>query len=117
MLINYPMNAYVEAKPVVLRTTVLGVRVEVEASPVSYSWSFGDGGVLVTEDAGGPYPDMTTSHEYRRPGRYRVSLATTYEGRFRVVGSEDWLPVDGTATVGSPAVLVEAEETRAVLVP
>ncbi|MFN8076843.1 MAG: PKD domain-containing protein [Kineosporiaceae bacterium] len=117
VLINYPMNAYVEANTVVLRTTVLGVRVEVEATPVSYSWAYGDGQTLVTGNPGGPYPDLSTSHVYVKPGRYQVSLSTTYEGRFRVVGTDEWWPVEGTATVDSPSVPVEAEEARAVLVP
>lgn len=117
VLINYPMNVYVDARPVTLRTQVLGVGVEVEATPASYRWEFGDGGRLTTADPGGAYPDMTTSHTYRHPGSQRVSLMTSYTGRFRVEGSRAWIPVEGVATVASPSVTVEVIEARAVLVP
>ncbi|MFN8073808.1 MAG: PKD domain-containing protein [Kineosporiaceae bacterium] len=117
VLINYPIILYVDVQPVLLTTTVLGAAVEVEALPASYTWTFGDGGTLTSAQAGGPYPDMTNTHTYTRPGRREVHLTTTYSGRYRVSGSTEWLPIAGTAQVTSAPVALEVIETRAVLVP
>lgn len=117
LLVNMPMNAYVGARQLVLRTRLLGVDVEVEATPIEFTWTFGDGGKLVTSDAGSPYPNMTTTHTFTTTGRFGVTLSTTYAGRYRVAGSPEWLPVDGTVSVASPGRNVEVIEARAVLVP
>jgi hypothetical protein len=119
VLINIPTNFYVDAQPLLLHTTVVGIDVEVEATPSSFTWTFGDGGRLVTKDHGAPYPDMRTTHVYTQPGKRPVTLTTTYTGRFRradVPGSP-WIPVAGTAQVVSPTITLDVIEARAVLVP
>ncbi|MFN8074691.1 MAG: PKD domain-containing protein [Kineosporiaceae bacterium] len=117
VLVQMPTNVYVTAEPIRLRTEVLGMPVDVEATPDSYTWDFGDGGQFTTKDAGAPYPAMTTTHTYTRPGRYTITLTVNYRGQFRPQGMQDWLPVEGTAPVDSAPVTLEAIETRAVLVP
>lgn len=101
-LVNVPTNVYVDAGVVVIPTTLLGFPVRVRATPQRYSWSFGDGGKLSTADAGSPYPDMTTTHTYTSPGSARVGLSTIYTGEYSVSGGP-WLPIDGEASVQSPA--------------
>jgi hypothetical protein len=86
-LVNVETNVFVTAGPVVLSTTLVGRPVRVRATPVGYRWVFGDGGVLVTADAGGAYPAMTTTHVYRRPGMVAVGLTTRYRGEYSVAGS------------------------------
>ncbi|MFN8075416.1 MAG: PKD domain-containing protein [Kineosporiaceae bacterium] len=117
VLVNYPMIVYVDAEPVTLSATVLGARVDVLATPSQYTWTFGDGQTLTTTNPGGPYPVMDTTHTYERTGRFAVTLSTTYTGRYRVEGSDEWLPVTGTAQVASAPIAIEVIETRAVLVP
>jgi hypothetical protein len=114
-LVNVDTNVYVEARPTVLTTTLLGQPVQVRATPVRFTWSFGDGGSLRTQDAGGPYPQMTTTHVYRRAGLVTVQLVTSYTGEYSVAGGP-WLPVDGEADVPSGAVTLTIVETRAELV-
>lgn len=117
VLINVPTNAYVTATTITRRTRLLDVEVEVEATPTIYTWTFGDGGRLITRRPGHPYPNMTTTHTYKHPGRYQVTLTTTYTGRYRIVGEPDWLPIDGTVDIPSPPQSLVAYEARAVLVP
>ncbi|MFN8075791.1 MAG: hypothetical protein U0Q15_10270 [Kineosporiaceae bacterium] len=112
-----PTNVYVDAPTVTLRTTVLGQAVEVEATASSFTWTFGDGQSLTTTDPGAPYPAMSTTHTYTATGRRDITLTTTYTARFRVAGSNEWIPAEGTAQVASPPITVEVIETRAVLVP
>ena len=114
-LVNVPTNLYADAAPVVLPTRVLGFAVRVRATPVTFHWTYGDGRSLRTANAGGPYPRLDTAHTYVQPGRRTVSLETVYHGEYSVAGGP-WLPIDGTATVGSPAVSLTVEEARAELV-
>jgi PKD repeat protein len=119
VLINIETNVYVDAEPVVLRTRVVGVDVEVLATPSSFTWTFGDGGRLVTTDHGAPYPNMSTTHVYTQPGRWPVTLTTTYTGHYRLadIPNSPRIPIIGTAAVTSPSVTLDVIEARAVLVP
>jgi hypothetical protein len=114
-LLNVPTNVYVEAGVAVLPTTVLGSPVRVRATPVEYLWGFGDGGQLRTTDPGAPYPDLRTTHTYTAPGPVRLALTTVYRGEYSVAGGV-WLPIDGTASVNSPAQPLTVVEARSRLV-
>ena len=100
-LVNVPTNVYLEAATRVVPTVLLGQQVQVRATPVTYTWSFGDGATLHTSDAGAPYPDLRTTHVYTRAGTMPVGLTTTYRGEYSVAGGA-WLPIDGTAQVVTP---------------
>jgi hypothetical protein len=99
----------------VIGTTLLGMPVRVRATPVKFTWNFGDGASLRTTDAGAPYPRMTTTHVYRQPGRRAISLVTSYAGEYSV-SDGPWLPVEGEVEVSSTAVIVVVFEARAHLV-
>jgi hypothetical protein len=114
-LINVPTNTYVEARTIVLPTTVLGQRVNVRATPVTYDWVFGDGEKLHTSDPGAPYPDLRTAHTYLTTGTMTVALTTTYRGEYAVNGGP-WQPIDGVATVTSPTVPLAVVAAHAALV-
>jgi hypothetical protein len=114
-LVNVETNFFVDSRPVVLDTTLLGMPVRVRATPVGYTWTLGDGSSLRTTDPGGPYPRMTTTHVYRLAGQPVVTLVTRYTGEYSVAGSP-WLPVVGEADVPSPPLTLTVVGTRAHLV-
>jgi hypothetical protein len=114
-LINVPTNVFVDADVTVIDTTLLGLPVRVRATPVRYRWSFGDGADLLTEDPGAAYPDLRTTHTYTTPGQRQLQLATVYTGEYSVAGGP-WLPIDGEATVTSPAVTLTVLAARSLLV-
>jgi hypothetical protein len=114
-LINVPTNVYVDARPTVLPTTLLGFPVRVRATPVRFRWTFGDGAVLETADPGAAYPQLRTAHTYRAPGKVAVRLSTVYRGEYSV-GGGPWLPVDGEAEVSSPPVTLTVLAARTELV-
>jgi hypothetical protein len=114
-LVNVPTNVYLEATTRVIPTTVLGRPARVRATPVEYRWTFGDGGVLRTADQGAPYPDLRTTHTYTAPGRVPVGLTTTYRGEYSVAGGP-WLPIEGTAQVVTPPVVLTVVAARSELV-
>jgi len=114
-LINIETNVIAQAPQATLTTTLLGLPVRVRATAVTYHWAFGDGGTLTTSDPGAHYPDLRTTHTYLDPGRYAVTLTTTYTGEYSVAGGP-WLPVDGTAQVASPPVQLTAYAAHSVLI-
>ena len=63
------------------RVDIIGEIVDVALRP-SFSWSFGDGSSYSTTENGAPYPAGTIRHTYSRPGRYVVSLLTTWNGSY-----------------------------------
>lgn len=116
-LVNKDLVVYTDDAPQYLTTSVLGASVQVEATPSSFTWDFGDGSsLLMTTDPGAPYPDHTVSHRYTRAGSYDVVLTTAWRGRYRIAGTGRWLPVDGVAETTSPPFGVDVEEARASLV-
>jgi hypothetical protein len=74
------------------------ITIEVEITPSSYGWSFGDGVTLETLSLGRPYPaESDIDHTYERSsleagGTFRVRLDITFQARYRVNGGA-WLPL------------------------
>lgn len=119
-LAGVPVNAVAEAGPVLLAADVAGFAVQVRATPVGYTWDFGDGTVLgPTADPGRRWapgaPPGGTAHTYEGGGSVGVVLTTTYAGEFSVDGGA-FQPVLGTAAVASPAVPLAVLEGRGALV-
>jgi hypothetical protein len=114
-LINIPTNFWVDAGQVTIPVTILGSTIRVRATPISYTWNFGDGTTLPTKDPGAPYPQLRTTHTYTRPETVHVGLTTIYRGEYIVAGNH-WTPIEGTASVQSPTRPVTAIEARAALV-
>ena len=115
-LVNVRTNLMTTRRTPTLTTTVLGQPVRVRATPARYHWNYGDGTARTTTEPGAAYPAaMPTAHVYRAPGRFTVTLTTTFTGEYSVAGGP-WLPVDGTAEIASDSLTVEAIEARAELV-
>jgi hypothetical protein len=114
-LVNVETNLLTVRTVQLLRTTVLGQPVQVRATPSTYHWDYGDGARRVTTNPGGRYPVMPTAHVYRTAGVFTVGLSTAFSGEYSVAGGP-WLPIDGTASVPSPTVRIEAVEARTHLV-
>ena len=92
------------------RGELLGWPVDVRFTPVAYHWDFGDGTRRTTRDPGATWVDRgaaqfsatSTSHRYRAPGRYRVSLRVDYRVEFRFDG-ESFADIDGTLSRNAPS--------------
>ena len=117
VMVNMDTVVFTSRDAQVLDVVVLGTPVRVSARPVAFSWDFADGSVpLVTSDPGRPYPHQTVAHTYTRGGSYAVTLITTWEADFQVIGSGTWTPVPGTATTTSPGAPLQVYEARSHLV-
>ena len=63
------------------RVDIIGEIVDVTLRP-SFTWSFGDGSVFSTTENGAPYPNGAIRHSYSKPGKYIITLLTTWNGSF-----------------------------------
>ena len=116
-LVGVDLIVFADPAPQVLTTTVVGAAVTVRATPVQWAWDFGDGTApLVSAEAGAPYPEQSLGHRFAVPGRYAVTLVTTWRGEYQINGSGPWLPVPGTAVTSSPPFIAEAYEAPTHLV-
>ncbi len=81
-----------------------GIRVDVEARPVSYEWDFGDGAIKTSNSPGRPYPRRSeVTHTYERSSAhftdgYPVSVAVVFDVRWRTNGGR-WRALPGITRV------------------
>ncbi len=112
VLVNKPTIVYTDPATQTFTPTLLGQPLDVEATPTSFSWDFGDHtDPITTTSPGHPYPDHDIAHPYPSLGTYTITLTTTWTGRYRPTGTTTWLPVTGTATTTTtspPITTVEA---------
>ncbi|ACV09286.1 hypothetical protein Jden_1638 [Jonesia denitrificans DSM 20603] len=110
-IIRLPVIALTDPSPQVLTTTILGVGVAIRATPIEYSWDFGDQTpALITTDPGRSYPDQTVEHLYTQLGQFTITLTTTWEGEFSIDGGTTWLPINGTTTTTNTTNPITIEE-------
>jgi PKD repeat protein len=115
-LINLDTIVYTDQSKVSVNTvTLLGFAVVVEATPISYTWSFGDGKTLTTSSPGKAYPAKEIVHKYMKRGDVRVTLTTNYAARYNVADT-GWQYVDGTVPITGPGTPLLVREAVPVLV-
>jgi hypothetical protein len=126
-LVNFRTNVYTELDqtPKTKLVRMYGVPVTIEASPVTYTWHWGDETDPETTDwPGAPVPKNLTpddlddliTHEYLDADvTVTPSVDVTYSGRFRIDDSE-WIAIEQTLTLPGPAVDLEVIEARVHLV-
>ena len=117
VLVNMATITWTDPTPQLLVTDLLGYTVEVQATPTSYTWDYGDGSPpLVTTSPGHPWPDHDVAHTYARPGTFTITLTTTLTGTYRMAGTTTWLPVTGTATTTTTSPPITAVDAPSRLV-
>jgi hypothetical protein len=118
VLVNTRTVVTTDPAPRTFTTTLLGHAVEVVATPVRYTYEFGDGSrPLVTTSAGHAWPQEDTFHSYGAPAETaQVRLTTEWTGRYRLVGSNTWRTVDGRAVTSAVSTSFQVLEARSHLV-
>ena len=94
-------NFYAESVEQQFDITMFGQRVHVVATPVQYTWNYGDGTVFGPQPSmGGPLPQdrwgekTRTSHAYGATGDFQVVLTTSFQGTYSV-NNGPALPIPG----------------------
>ncbi|WP_165271578.1 zinc transporter [Actinomyces sp. oral taxon 897] len=96
--VDVDLIAYTDPTTRSLSTTVAGTPVEVEATPVSYHWDWGDATTTTTTSPGAPWPHQTVTHRYHHPQTgVHLTLTTTWTARYRPQDGT-WHDVQGTVT-------------------
>ncbi|WP_232023046.1 zinc transporter [Actinomyces viscosus] len=99
VIISKAFIVYTDPSPRYQTTTILGTAVEVEFTPTSYTWDWGDGTTLTTTDPGHPYPHQSVTHYYQHTATaVTTTLTTTWTTRYRPQGETTWRTIDGTIT-------------------
>ncbi|WP_421084867.1 hypothetical protein [Rothia nasimurium] len=119
---NYNTNFWANPNPQEFTQTINGQNVTLKATPVSYTFDYGDGTTL------GPvtYPgyqlgeevwdeQTPTSHRYENTGEYWFTLATEYRGEYSVNGGP-WQVIEGTVVRVSEPQLVNVWRLKVGLV-
>jgi hypothetical protein len=115
-LVNVDTIVYTDESQVYRQTvTVLGFPVEVEAMPMSYTWTFGDATSVTTTTPGRPYPAKDITHKYMKKAGVSLTLTTNYAARFNVAGT-GWQYVEGIVPITGPATALQVREAVPVLV-
>lgn len=116
-LVNLDTIVYTEDSKVASTTvSLLGFPVVVEATPISYTWHFGDGSpALTTSTPGKAYPSKEITHKYTKRAAVSLTLTTNYAARFNVANT-GWQYVDGTVPITGPATPLLVREAVPVLV-
>lgn len=101
-------NFYADASEQQFDVTMLGQQVHVVATPVQYTWNYGDGTVFGPQPSmGGPLPQdrwgekTRTSHVYADTGDFQVALTTSFQGTYSVNNGPP-LPIPGQGQFSAP---------------
>ena len=99
VVISKAFIVYTDPSPRYQTTTILGTPIDVEFTPVSYTWSWGDGTTTTTTDPGHPYPNQTVTHHYQHTATaVTTTLTTTWTTRYHPQGDTTWHTINGTIT-------------------
>ena len=74
VIFKQPMMVWTSPDKQTFNITLLGTPIEVEATPMSFNWDWGDGQCFETTDPGAPYPNYTVSHPYEVTGNGLLPL-------------------------------------------
>jgi hypothetical protein len=101
-----------DGRPLTRTVSAFGVTVEVEATPTSYRWAFGDGASLTSEGLGRAYPARSPiSHTYQaaRP-EVTVRCRFGFAVRWRT-GGGPWAPLPPLARTAATTLQVAESQT------
>ncbi|WP_435300408.1 hypothetical protein [Timonella sp. A28] len=115
-IINLPVWVTTSPDAQILPATVLGRNITVKATPVSYTWDYGDGTIFTTTSPNKPYPHNDYEHTYTRISTPTITLTTTWTGAYSL-DTTTWIPIPGTATTTDTTEPLNIEERKPVLVP
>ncbi len=118
-LVNLDTTFYTAPQHVERTLTLIGYTVDVQISPSSYRWDWGDGTSATTSTPGRPYPATDVTHTYTRStddgAGVSLRVDVTYTARYRVDGG-GWQIIPDVLTIpGTPRAL-PVKQATAVLV-
>jgi len=123
IVVGLHTNFYADRATRVVDGSLLGLPAVVRFTPVSWTWSFGDGSALASATPGaswaaqglGEFEPTATSHVFTSPGSYAIDLTVEYRAEYQFAGS-GWVPVAGTLDLPANRIIATASDADTVLV-
>ncbi|SEB76479.1 hypothetical protein SAMN04489806_1718 [Paramicrobacterium humi] len=123
MIIGLPANFIADASTNATSGALFDTAIDVRFTPVSYTWSWGDGSSSTSRTGGASWADLgvdeftptSTSHAYAEKGAYTISLAVHYAVDIRGEGTA-WQTVDGQLTKAAISITAIATTANSVIV-
>jgi len=118
-----PTNFYAVTTQHIVQGTLLGQPAAVRFTPVSFHWSYGDGGSATRSTKGGTWNSLgvrefdrtPTSHAYARDGSYTIRLTIDFAAEYRFAGSP-FHPIAGVIPLRTNDLHIVADGAKTVLV-
>ncbi len=122
-VVGLPANFFGSSGSQVHDGTLFGAAASVRFTPVSWSWDYGDDTSAARGTSGASWASLgirefdatPTSHTFRRPGDYTISLTIRYTAEYRVASS-GWIAIAGTLPMKANDLTVSATSAQTVLV-
>jgi hypothetical protein len=95
--------------------TLLGVPVTLNVY-ATWTWDFGDGSTITTQNPGGAYPNTSLSHTYLQAAKFTVQLTTNWSGTFSFGGDPATAIPGGPIPRISNPLTLDVHEAHGVLV-
>jgi hypothetical protein len=118
-LVNLETTFYTKPQQLTRSLDLIGFHVDVQVTPTSYAWHWGDGATATTRTPGRPYPADDITHTYAHATHDGPPLAlrvdTTYTAQYRVDGGS-WQQIPDAITIAGPTTTMPVKEATAVLV-
>jgi hypothetical protein len=98
---------------------VLGRTLTITATPIRWTWDFGDGTRTTTAAPGRPGANTgptSVTHTYATPGDKTVTVTVSYAGTFTLAGITGTFPITGTAQATSAPSVITLHEAHAQLI-
>ncbi|WP_272878812.1 hypothetical protein [Rothia nasisuis] len=118
---NYNTNFYTTPTTQEFTTHINNTPIQARATPIIYTYTYGDGTTLTTTHPGYPLPPETwdqqtpTSHQYTTTGNYHYTLTTHYRGEYSINGGP-WHVMSGTGQATTEPQLIRVWRTEVRLV-
>jgi hypothetical protein len=101
-----------DGRPLTRTVSAFGVSVEVEATPTSYRWAFGDGSSLISEGLGRAYPARSPIAHTYQTARQAVTVRCRFGFAVRWrSGGGPWAPLPPLARTASTTLEVAESQT------
>jgi len=123
MVVGLATNFYADSSADVLDGQLLGRPASVRFTPRAYHWAYGDGtaATLATKGASwaalriAEFDPTPTSHVFRTPGTYTITLSVDVGAEYRFDGG-GWNTIAGTLPVAANPLVAAAGDAKTVLV-
>jgi len=123
MIVGLATNFYSIAGVQIHDGTLLGQPASVRFTPVQWRWAYGDGASARYGAPGSTWAghgilefDPTpTSHVYRTPGTYVITLTIDFRAAYRFNG-QNWTPISGILAVPANELIATVGDAKTVLV-